>query len=40
LVKGKSSAPAEPVSAAVEGLRKHCEQVKILGSYPAARPPD
>jgi prephenate dehydratase len=36
----EGSALAEPVSAAVEGLRKHCEQVKILGSYPAARPPD
>jgi prephenate dehydratase len=36
----EGSALAEPVSAAVEGLRKHCEQVKILGSYPAARPPE
>jgi prephenate dehydratase len=26
-----------PVAAAVEGLGRHCEQVKILGSYPAAR---
>jgi prephenate dehydratase len=29
-----------PVAEAVAGLRKHCEQVKILGSYPAARRPD
>jgi prephenate dehydratase len=28
------------VADAVEGLGKHCEQVKILGSYPAARRPD
>jgi prephenate dehydratase len=28
------------VAGAVEGLRKHCEQVRILGSYPAAAPPD
>ena len=26
-----------PVAEAVGGLRKHCEQVKILGSYPSAR---
>lgn len=25
-----------PVAEAVEGLRKHCEQVRVLGSYPAA----
>jgi prephenate dehydratase len=36
----EGSARAEPVAAAVDGLRTHCEQVKILGSYPAARPPD
>ncbi len=29
-----------PVPEAVEGLRKHCEQVKILGTYRAAAPPD
>ena len=29
-----------PVAEAVDGLRKHCEQVKILGSYPAASRPD
>jgi prephenate dehydratase len=29
-----------PVAEAVVGLDKHCEQVKILGSYPAAPPPD
>ena len=28
------------VREAVEGLRKHCEQVRILGSYPAAGSPD
>jgi prephenate dehydratase len=28
------------VAEAVEGLGKHCEQVKILGSYPAAPRPD
>lgn len=29
-----------PVTEAVAGLRKHCEQVKILGTYRAAPPPD
>jgi prephenate dehydratase len=29
-----------PVAEAVDGLRKHCEQVRILGSYPAAAAPD
>jgi prephenate dehydratase len=29
-----------PVAEAVDGLRKHCEQVRILGSYPAAGPRD
>ncbi|MDP8967434.1 MAG: prephenate dehydratase [Actinomycetota bacterium] len=28
------------VAEAVDGLRKHCEQVRILGTYPAAAPPD
>jgi prephenate dehydratase len=28
------------VAEAVAGLRKHCEQVRILGSYPAAGSPD
>jgi prephenate dehydratase len=28
------------VAEAVAGLRKHCEQVRILGTYPAAGPPD
>jgi prephenate dehydratase len=32
----EGDARAEPVSAAVDGLRAHCEQVKILGSYPVA----
>jgi prephenate dehydratase len=36
----EGDAREEPVSEAVDGLRKHCEQVKILGSYPVARPPD
>jgi prephenate dehydratase len=30
----------ESVAGAVDGLRKHCEQVKILGAYPVARAPD
>ncbi|HUR84280.1 MAG TPA: prephenate dehydratase [Solirubrobacteraceae bacterium] len=30
----------EPVAEAVDGLRKHCEQVKILGTYRAAPPHD
>jgi prephenate dehydratase len=29
-----------PVAEAVAGLRKHCERVRILGSYPAAGSPD
>jgi prephenate dehydratase len=29
-----------PVAEAVAGLRTHCEQVRILGTYPAAGPPD
>lgn len=36
----EGDARQEPVSEAVDGLRKHCEQVKILGSYPVARAPD
>ncbi len=28
------------VAEAVAGLRKHCEQVRILGTYPTAGPPD
>ena len=32
----EGSAAGGPVADAVEGLRKHCEQVRILGSYPAA----
>jgi prephenate dehydratase len=36
----EGDAREEPVSEAVDGLRKHCEQVKILGSYPVARAPD
>jgi prephenate dehydratase len=29
-----------PVAQAVAGLRTHCEHVRILGTYPAAGPPD
>ena len=29
-----------PVAEAVAGLHAHCEQVRILGSYPAARAPE
>jgi prephenate dehydratase len=36
----EGAAREEPVADAVVGLGKHCEQVKILGSYPAAPPPD
>jgi prephenate dehydratase len=24
-----------PIAAGIEGLRKHCEEVRVLGSYPA-----
>lgn len=37
LVDADGSLAEEPVSGAVEGLHKHCEEVRILGSYPAAR---
>jgi prephenate dehydratase len=36
----EGGAGAGAVADAVEGLRKHCEQVRVLGSYPAAAPPD
>ena len=36
----EGSADGGAVAEAVEGLRKHCEQVRILGSYAAAAPPD
>ncbi|MBW3609250.1 MAG: prephenate dehydratase [Actinobacteria bacterium] len=36
----EGSACETSVAEAVEGLRKHCEQVRILGSYAAAGPPD
>lgn len=36
----EGSAGGGAVAEAVEGLRKHCEQVRVLGSYPAAGPPD
>ena len=28
----------EPVAAAIAGLRSLCEQVRVLGCYPAAEP--
>lgn len=36
----EGSASGASVAGAVDGLRKHCEQVRILGSYPTAGPPD
>jgi prephenate dehydratase len=36
----EGSATEPSVAEAVDGLRKHCEQVRILGSYAAAAPPD
>jgi prephenate dehydratase len=36
----EGDAREEPVGGAVDGLRKHCEQVKILGAYAVARQPD
>jgi prephenate dehydratase len=36
----EGDARAGAVAEAVGGLGKHCEQVKILGTYPAARRPD
>ena len=36
----EGSAHDPSVAEAVEGLRKHCEQVRILGSYAAAASPD
>jgi prephenate dehydratase len=36
----EGSAREGAVAEAVAGLGKHCEQVKILGTYPAARSPD
>jgi prephenate dehydratase len=36
----EGDARAGAVAEAVAGLGKHCEQVKILGTYPAARRPD
>jgi prephenate dehydratase len=36
----EGSAHDPSVAEAVEGLRKHCEQVRILGSYAAAAGPD
>ncbi len=39
-VDGEGAATDGPLAEAVAGLRKHCEQVRILGSYPAAGSPD
>ena len=39
-VDGEGSAHEPAVAESVDGLRKHCEQVRILGSYAAAGPPD
>ena len=36
----EGSAAGGAVADAVDGLRKHCEQVRILGSYAAAASPD
>jgi prephenate dehydratase len=36
----QGAATDRPVAEAVAGLRAHCEQVRILGTYPAAGPPD
>ncbi|MGH2901279.1 MAG: prephenate dehydratase [Solirubrobacteraceae bacterium] len=36
--EGAASQPA--VDGAIDGLRKHCEQVRILGTYLVAGPPD
>ena len=36
----QGAASEAAVAEAVEGLHKHCEQVRILGTYPSAGPPD
>jgi prephenate dehydratase len=36
----QGAAGDEAVAQAVEGLRRHCEQVRVLGTYPAAGSPD
>lgn len=36
----EGAAASAPVAGAVEGLRKHCEQVRVLGSYPVLAAPD
>jgi prephenate dehydratase len=36
LVDAEGRVSDEPVGGAVEGLHKHCEEVRVLGSYPAA----
>ncbi|MDQ3723544.1 MAG: prephenate dehydratase [Actinomycetota bacterium] len=36
----RGAATDASVAEAVAGLLKHCEQVRILGTYPAAEPPD
>jgi prephenate dehydratase len=32
----QGGAGADPVAAAIEGLRAHCDTVRVIGSYPAA----
>jgi prephenate dehydratase len=36
----QGAAGDDAVAQAVEGLRRHCEQVRVLGTYPAAGSPD
>ena len=36
----EGAAGDDPVAQAVEGLHAHCEDVKVLGTYAAARTPD
>jgi prephenate dehydratase len=36
LVDAEGRVGDEPVAGAVDGLHKHCEEVRVLGSYPAA----
>ena len=32
----EGAAASEPVAGAIEGLRSHCDEVRVLGSYPSA----
>jgi prephenate dehydratase len=36
LVDLEGAAAEPPASEAIEGLRKHCEEVRVLGTYQAA----